>query len=307
MTDRIRPFLPPADLDDAYENGKYIDGSAEILAGWPEQASAFRSRWQQAVLNVPYTPDGRHESQRQHFDLFLPEGGMASARGLLIFVHGGYWMALSKDHFSHLAAGPLNLGWAVAMPNYTLASDARIADITIQITNAINTIVTTKGADLAGPVRLAGHSAGGHLATRMMCSDTSLSPEVLAKLDRVVSISGLHDLRPLQRLAKNDIWQLDDAEVMAESPALLTPRNNLHLGQTIQLDCVVGADERPEFIRQSEILPAVWQGLGVSGTVQILSGENHFSIIDQLTTPSSLLSQLVTTDASKSQNTGNPV
>ena len=39
-------------------------------------------------------------------------------------------MALSKDDFSHLAAGPLARGWAVAMIGYTLAPQARIADIT---------------------------------------------------------------------------------------------------------------------------------------------------------------------------------
>ena len=29
----------------------------------------------------------------------------------------------------------------------------------------------------------------------MMCVDTALSPAALARLDRIVSISGLHDLR----------------------------------------------------------------------------------------------------------------
>ena len=68
------------------------------------------------MLNQPYG-----KSERQRYDLFTPEGGLDVARGLLAIVHGGYWMALSKDDFSHLAAGPLARGWAVAMIGYTLA------------------------------------------------------------------------------------------------------------------------------------------------------------------------------------------
>lgn len=282
MTELKTAYMPPADLNDAYENGKYIEGGSQMLAGWPAHAATFRASWQGALLNQPYGPE-----PRQRYDLFLPTGGMTAAKGVLIIVHGGYWMALSKDDFSHLAAGPLAHGWAVAMPGYTLAPGARITDITGEIATAVNAIMEATASSIKGPLRLAGHSAGGHLVTRMMCRDSALSPQALERLDRVVSISGLHDLRPLQRLAKNSIWQLDDAEVIAESPALLTPRSG------IDLACVVGANERPEFIRQTRLLPLLWQGLGIASQTQLVADENHFSIIDQLTDPASQLCQLI--------------
>ena len=74
-------------------------------------------------------------------------------------------MALSKDDFSHLAAGPLARviaefrGMSVAMIGYTLAPQARIADITAEIAAAANAVAKLG----SGPLRLAGHSAGGHL------------------------------------------------------------------------------------------------------------------------------------------------
>lgn len=282
MTGITEAHTAPADLDDAYENGKYIEGGSQILASWPERAAAFRAEGSNSKLNQPYGAE-----PRQAYDLFMPDGGMAMAKGTLIFVHGGYWMALSKDDFSHLAAGPLALGWAVAMPSYSLAPQARIGDITGEIAAAISAIMDDIGPAIDGPLRLAGHSAGGHLVTRMMCQNSQLSEQVLDRLDRVISLSGLHDLRALHQLSKNDIWQLDDAEVMAESPALLTPRS------AIDLVCVVGADERPEFIRQTRLLPLLWQGLGVTGQTVIAAEENHFSIIDQMTDPSSYLCQLI--------------
>jgi hypothetical protein len=39
----------------------------------------------------------------ERFDLFVPDG---KARGLIVFVHGGYWQWMDKSAFSHLAEGP---------------------------------------------------------------------------------------------------------------------------------------------------------------------------------------------------------
>ena len=109
----------------------------------------------------------------------------------------------------------------------------------------------------------------------------------MGRLDRILSVSGLHDLRPLQGLAKNELWRLDDKESCAESPLLRTPRPG------IDLVCLAGADERPEFIRQNAILPLAWQGLGANCHSQLLAGHNHFTIIETMTQPDSRLCELV--------------
>ena len=276
-------FPPPADPDDAYENRLHIPNADRHLANWPVDAAAFRDRHQGGERHVAYGADARNT-----YDLFLPAGGIDAAKGVVGVIHGGYWVALSKDDFSHLAAGLLDRGWAVAMIGYTLAPQARIAGITQEIATA----VTRLGEIGTGPLRLAGHSAGGHLVTRMMCRDVTLGKAALERLDRVVSISGLHDLRPLQALAKNDLWQLDDAESVQESPVLQRPRANIDL-PNMDLVCVAGADERPEFIRQNALLPLAWQGLGVPGHCQLLAGHNHFTIIETMTDPDSRLCHLV--------------
>jgi arylformamidase len=271
-------FRPPADPDDAYENRLHIPNADKHLSAWPVDAAAFRDRHPDSDCDRSYGT-----GERSAYDLFLPEGGIQAATGVVAFVHGGYWVALSKSDVSHLASGLLARGWAVAMISYTLAPQARIADITREIANA----VTALGEVGTGPLRLAGHSAGGHLVTRVMCRDVDLGAAALDRLDRVVSISGLHDLRPLRTLAKNDLWRLDDDESVQESPALRSPRQN------IDLVCVAGAEERPEFIRQNALLPLVWQGLGVPGHGQLLAGHNHFTIIETMTDPRSRLCDLI--------------
>ena len=71
---------------------------------------------------------------REVLDLFMPEG---APKGLVVFVHGGYWMKFDRSYWSHLAAGAQAQGWAVAMPSYDLCPRVRIADITRQIANAV--------------------------------------------------------------------------------------------------------------------------------------------------------------------------
>ena len=277
-TDRLLAFQTPADPDDAYENRIHIPDADRHLATWPKDAATFRRSFAGADLNLAYG-----SSKRTHYDLFTPKGGIEAACGLAAFVHGGYWVALSKDDFSHMAAGLLARGWAVAILGYTLAPQARIT----QITREISTAVEHLGKTGTGPLRLIGHSAGGHLVSRMMCDDITFGPITTQRLDRVLSVSGLHDLRPLQRLAKNELWQLDDNESHAESPLLRTPRPG------IDLVCLAGADERPEFIRQNAILPLAWQGLGANCHSQLLTGHNHFTIIETMTQPDSRLCELV--------------
>jgi arylformamidase len=51
------------------------------------------------------------------------------SKGLVVFVHGGYWKAFDKSVWSHLASGPLAHGYAVAVPSYTLCPDNSISEL----------------------------------------------------------------------------------------------------------------------------------------------------------------------------------
>jgi len=250
--------------DDAYSNSAYIPGGDDFPARWAAAAKAFRAT-AQARLDQPYGP-----AERETFDLFLPSG---PPRGVVVFIHGGYWLAFDKSSWSHLAAGPLAHGWAVAMPSYTLCPEARIGDIVRQIGRALTVIAET----IPGEMRLSGHSAGGHLATRMSCTDSPFAGHVA----KTLSISGLHDLRPLLQTSMNAQLRLDDAEAAAESPALLVPCDG------IVVTAWAGGDERPEFLRQTALLANIWTGLGARTKQVIAPGRHHFDVIDELADPNS--------------------
>lgn len=260
------------DWNDAYDNRAHIPDAQEYLDNWTTRAAAFRQEMLargQMMADVAYG-----NAIREKTDIFHP--GHAS-KGLVIYVHGGYWRALDKSFWSHLAAGPLAHGWSMAIPGYTLAPDIRVSGITAQITRAVSSLAESN----KGKIRLVGHSAGGHLVTRMLCDDVELPENVAGRIEHTVSVSGLNDLRPLLRTAMNEDLKLDEDEAQRESPVFLKPRKD------ISLTCWVGAEERPEFLRQNDLLASHWSSAGIKTFVD--PGKHHFSVVEALSKASSPL------------------
>ena len=256
--------------DIAYANADFIDGAEDYPPLWATLADAFRTELQvsgRAQLDVRYGPGERHV-----FDLFLPP---ETPRGLVIFVHGGYWVAFDKSSWSHLSAGALAHGWAVAIPSYTLAPEAKIADITQEVKR----VVEAAAARIEGPISLTGHSAGGHLVARMNCADVGLSGDVAARIKRIVPISPVADLRPLVETQMNDDFRLDIPQAKAESPMLHTARHG------IKTHVWVGENERPVFLGQARWLAESWE----EADLNIAANTHHFNVIDALADPKSAL------------------
>ncbi len=256
------PFAGPPldDPDDAYANAAHIADADDYLARWPVEAAAFRAT-RAEMRTIPY---GAHE--RERLEVYAPAG---EPRGVAVIVHGGYWMRFEPAIFSHLAAGALARGWHVALPGYRLCPDTTLADIERGLCRAM-----VLAATLApGPLRLAGHSAGGQLVMRSVCTDSALEANVAARIDRVLSISGVHDLVPLRATAMREPLGLTPSVARAASPARGSPRPGVHALAW------VGGAERPEFVRQAGLLASAW---GDAATLHVEPARHHFDVIDDL-------------------------
>ncbi|MBQ2262610.1 MAG: alpha/beta fold hydrolase [Loktanella sp.] len=253
-------------LDDAYANAAYIPGGADYPARWAAQAAAFRMQ-NRSEIDLVYG-----ETPRQRFDLFHPD---RLAKGVVIFVHGGYWLRFDKSCWSHLAAGPLAEGWAVAMPSYDLCPDVDIAQIGDQIAQAIAVIA----ARVPGPVRLVGHSAGGQLVARMTAPRPGARWQ--DRLAQVVPISPVADLAPLMQTAMNVDLGITADVVASESPVHLpVPK--------VPVTLWVGGAERPAFLEQAELLARAW-----AVPLIVAPERHHFDVIDGLADPDSDLTRAV--------------
>lgn len=242
------------DFDDAYANAAYIPDGDRYPVRWAALARRFRDQ-ARGELDVPYG-----ESPRQRFDLFYPQGAV---RGVVVFVHGGYWRQSDKSYWSHLAQGCVAQGWVVAMPSYDLCPQVRIAEIGQQIAQAIGVIAMR----VSGPIRLAGHSAGGQLVALVAVRD---DPWV-AGIVKVVPISPIGNLAPLMHTDMNRDLRIDSEEVVAESPIHL-PRPD------ISASIWVGGAERPAFLTQAAALADVW-----GCEVCTAEKQHHFNVIEGLT------------------------
>ncbi|WP_416884069.1 alpha/beta hydrolase [Marivita sp.] len=259
------------ELDDAYANSKHIPNGDGFPAIWRADADAYRQRMSvlgRARLGVMYG-----HGTREIVDLFLPDG---VPKGLVVFVHGGFWRQTDGSLWSHLAQGSVDSGWAVAMPTYDLCPRVRIADITRQVATAISVIAR----EVSGPIRLAGHSAGGHLVARML-DDGVLPNEVRARIARCVPISPLSDLRPLLKTSMNNDFKLDEASAVAESPIAMEP-------PATPVTVWVGSDERPAFLNQAKWLADAW---GCSLVID--PGTHHFDVINGMTQAGSPLMRAI--------------
>ncbi len=106
-------------------------------------------------------------------------------------------------------------------------------------------------------------------------------------LTGAVSVSGVHDLRPLTLFSYNADFKLDDAEAARLSPSLHRPAT------AAPILIAVGGDETNEFLRQSEVLWDAWSSNRPADATgrMVIAGRHHFSVIVDYAEVSSALTR----------------
>lgn len=267
--------------DRMYNNRALVPGHPAFLERWAEQSARAR-RQLACALDLAYGP-----TEAERLDVFpAPEPDAP----VLVFLHGGYWRSLDKSEQSFVAPAFTRDGACVVIPNYALCPAVTIPDIVLQMVRALAWTwrnIARFGGD-PGRITVAGHSAGGHLAALLLCClwrqvGDDLPPGLVRS---ALSISGLHDLEPIRRTPfLQPVLQLTPRQVAQASPARLpVPAQGV-------LFTVVGKEESPEYLRQNQLIQAVWGGERVR-VCEALSGLNHFSVLDALVQPNHRLHQL---------------
>ena len=263
------------DYEVEYNNRARVPEHPAILARWQRDAAAFRASHKHSELGLAYG-----KSERQKIDLFWP--GAARDAPIALFLHGGYWRALERESFSHMAAGANARGLAFALAGYELCPTVMISEIIEQVREAAAFLGRRHG----GPIVACGHSAGGHLAGCLVATDwKQRGADLPADLTPTgLSISGLFDLSPLVQTSMNADLRLDAAEVQRTSPIFWPVPAGARA-----FDAWVGADESAEFLRQSRIIADAWKQKGLTTRYEAVGGANHFTVLDPLTKPDSPL------------------
>lgn len=258
-----------------YNNRAHVPEFPQIAIQWENDGAAFtRTMTEQgrAELDIRYGP-----TERQYIDLYKGAGDGP----LAMFIHGGYWRAMSPKEHSHLARGLTERGVNVAVAGYDLAPQVSIARITEEMRAAALFLWKRFGKRIT----VYGHSAGGHLTACMLATDwKALDPSAPADLVAVGSaISGVFDLTRLVHTDMNADFRLDEKSAREGSPLLWpAPKGRV-------MDVIVGAAELPEFLRLSKVMTTTWGDGGVETRYEAVPGKHHFNVVDGFTDPHSAM------------------
>jgi len=260
-------------FESQYNNRRRVADAEAILQRWSE-ASALVREQARCQLDLRYG-----SGPRQRLDVFSDSVAKAP---VLVFIHGGYWRALSKEDLSFIAPGFTSEGAVVVIPGYDLCPDVSMERIPLQLAEALAWVwrhVADYGGD-PNHIVLAGHSAGGHLAALLSCFDwKSLAPDLPRQLVKgTLSISGLHELAPLVHtpFLQPDL-RLDEASARRLSPVHQAPPDS-------PLYAVVGGAESEEFKRQCRLIQEAW-GTQAVPLLEEVPGYNHFDLLYDLVAP----------------------
>lgn len=284
-------FVQSAEYNPAGLSAEELDRQYNARASVPDwqvylQAYQEGSRKARETLacdtGVPYGP---------HLDETLDVfPGAVPDSPVFVFIHGGYWRALSKDDSSFMAPALHQAGAAVVVVNYALAPAVPLEVIVQQCRRALAWVHRHIRGYNGSPERIhvCGHSAGGHLAGMLLAPgwhDLFGVPDTV--VHSVSSISGLFDLRPLVHTHINEWLSLDVDAARSLSPLFLRPA----------LPCPAvlawGELESAEFRRQSQLYSNALRNADSPVTLLEVPATNHFSVLQQLCLPASALSQAV--------------
>jgi arylformamidase len=270
-------FSSQAEIDAQYNPSLALADVSAPGKHYAAQSQLARSTLR-CALDVPYGA-----TLAETLDIFPADQPNAP---VLVFIHGGYWRALTSKEFSGVALGLVPRGVTTVVINHALCPWVTIDEIVRQCRAAVAWVkrhISQHGGD-PERVALAGHSAGGHLTA--MCLQTEWARDYGLSQDPLAGallFSGLYDLMPLRYSYLQPAIQLDDGIVRRNSPAFAVRPSATPVWVTW------GDQETAEFARQSALYHQAWAAAGNRGTLAPVAGANHFSVIQGLEDPASPL------------------
>jgi acetyl esterase/lipase len=243
-----------------------------------------------ALRDIAYVEGG---DARQKLDLFLPaKSDTARLCPLLIWVHGGAWMAGSKDQCFPLRLGFLEGGYALASIGYRLSSDAVFPAQIEDCKAAVRWLRAHAAEHRIDPERFAvwGSSAGGHLvallgtSSGMKAFDVGAQLDISSRVQAVVDYYGPTDFHAFLSTPGFESHQLlDSPELRLLGGPLAEKRELAALANSIThvtaddppFLIVHGAADRTVPANQSELLHAALQKAGVASELHIIPGAGH--------------------------------
>ena len=153
----------------------------------------------------------------------------------MIFIHGGYWRARTKDEFGFVAGAFTPRGVTTINLDYDLCPKVTLDDIVAEIIEGVDWIARNCAAKGGNPDRLyiAGHSAGAHLAAMVLATDWAARGLPKDLIKGATLMSGIYDPEPARHISVYNDLHLTE-EMAARCNALVaTPTTDCPILTTV--------------------------------------------------------------------------
>ncbi|XP_061177390.1 kynurenine formamidase-like [Saccostrea echinata] len=255
--------------------------------GTPEQVINHHVKWTaeeskkvrdniECELNISY---GLTNGQKM--DIF-GANTLPGEAPIFVFIHGGYWQAMSKDDHSYVAHPLTKAGAVTILLEYTLAPKANIETIVAEVQQGMKFILNMAKRRQSRGVYLCGHSAGGQLAAMLLSVDWMSECMVSNSVIKgAILISGVFDLRPLVPSPINDPLKMTETSSWENSP-MKVMGDIINRSKNRKIILAVAEDDPKEFHRQTHQAFQVLMATDITTDCVISPGVDHFGIVEKL-------------------------
>jgi acetyl esterase/lipase len=246
--------------------------------------------------DISYIADS--SSPRQTLDLYLPRE--VTNFPVVVFVHGGYWIAQDKDYYSSIVGLYGNVGYALArrgigtaVINYRLVPDVSFDEQFADVANAIKWTQTNL-AQRRGDVRrmvLMGHSAGGHI-TALAAFDPKRLQSARVDLPSIRGFAPLSPIFDLEDMAATpsdaDFNAQVTKQVFGTQLKEYSPRTYF-TKSVAPMFVALGEIDEPFLVTQVPRSIDELKTLGAPVTLLTLSNHSHSDVVVNIDTNSDIL------------------
>lgn len=151
------------------------------------------------------------DGPKRRLDLYLPECAEPGTPRVMFF-YGGRWRAGRKEDFLFVAEAFVSRGFAVAIPDTRLYPEVRFPAFLKDAAQAVSWLQhegSRHGVPPNGPLVLAGHSSGAHVAAMLALDEQWLAAADAPRPAGLLGLAGPYDFLPLTDADLRDLFHAD--------------------------------------------------------------------------------------------------
>ncbi|MFT5390228.1 MAG: arylformamidase [Gammaproteobacteria bacterium] len=281
----------PTDAFEAHFNPR--EAATEV----DEKVARMGDASRQVRAQYAHSADVRYGAgARQTLDIFppLPQPPARTtsaplARPVQLFVHGGFWRAMSKDDYSFIAPPYLEAGGCAVIINYDLAPTVTLDEIVAQTIESVAWTyrnIAQHGGD-PNKLYMSGNSAGAHLVAMALAHDWEADGLPADIIKGATPITGVMDCAPVLNISVNKDVRLDAEMAARNSPIFHLPR------RALPLIIAVGGSEPTGWVELSRAYMRACEAAGLAPRYMEIPGLDHFDISAAMGDPHSPLTHAI--------------